>query len=86
MCCAILTFDYEVFLGPSTGSIQNCVLRPTRIILEVMQKHKAKAIFFVDATWLLFLQEHVPEDYHLVAGQLKDIILAGSSVELHLHP
>ena len=82
----ILTFDYEVFLGHQTGTIDNCVLKPTRQILEVLKQNNAKAIFFVDATWLLFLKENIPADLRLVEEQLLDIIKTGSTVELHLHP
>lgn len=82
----VITFDYEVFLGSKTGTVQNCVINPTRLILEILKKNNAKAIFFVDATWLLFLKENFPSDFQLVSEQLKDIIKTGSSVELHLHP
>lgn len=82
----ILTFDYEVFLGQQTGTIENCVLKPTRQILEVLRQNNAKAIFFVDATWLLFLKEKFQDDLQLIAEQLIDIIKTGSTVELHLHP
>lgn len=51
---AIITFDYEVFLGRNTGSVFNSVIRPTEEILKVLNRNKAKAIFFVDTTWLLF--------------------------------
>jgi hypothetical protein len=83
---AIITFDYEVFLGRKTGTIENCVIRPTNAILEILKKNNAKAIFFVDTTWLLFLKENFFSDFMLVAGQLKRITELGSSVELHLHP
>ncbi|RZK04231.1 MAG: hypothetical protein EOO46_17045 [Flavobacterium sp.] len=83
---AILTFDYEVFLGKKTGTIENCVLRPTEMILDILLENNAKAIFFVDTTWLLFLKEYLPEDFFAVSNQLKKIVSAGSSVELHLHP
>lgn len=82
----ILTFDYEVFLGSQTGTITNCVIRPTQYVLEILKQNNSKAIFFVDATWLLFLKENFVADFNSVAEQLKDIIKAGSSVELHLHP
>ena len=29
---AILTFDYEVFLGRQTGTIEDCGIRPTQLI------------------------------------------------------
>lgn len=82
----ILTFDYEVFLGEQTGTIDNCVLKPTQQLLKILEQNNAKAIFFVDATWLLFLKENFQDDLQLVAEQLKDIIKTGSTVELHLHP
>jgi hypothetical protein len=83
---AIITFDYEVFLGQQTGTIKNCVIEPTQLILEVLKQNHAKAIFFVDSTWLLFLRENFPDDLRLVTAQLKSINSIGSSVELHLHP
>jgi len=83
---AIITFDYEVFLGSKTGSVENSVLKPAGEILKVLKKNAAKAIFFVDTTWLSFIKEHFPEDFEKVAKQLKDIVASGSSVELHLHP
>lgn len=82
----IITFDYEVFLGSQTGNITNSVIKPTQYVLEIFKKYNTKAIFFVDATWLLFLRENFPFDFNLVSDQLKDIIKADSSVELHLHP
>ena len=83
---AILTFDYELFLGNTTGTTENCVIKPTQKILDILKKNRAKAIFFVDATWLLFLKENIPGELKLVSQQLKEIISAQSSVELHLHP
>lgn len=83
---AILTFDYELFLGKRTGTINNCVIRPTQFILDVLRKNNAKAIFFVDAAWLLFLKKHSSGDFKLVSDQLKEITNIGSSIELHLHP
>jgi peptidoglycan/xylan/chitin deacetylase (PgdA/CDA1 family) len=83
---AIITFDYEVFLGSKTGSVENSVLKPAGEILKVLKRNAAKAIFFVDTTWLSFIKEHSPEDFEKVTQQLKEIVASGSSVELHLHP
>jgi peptidoglycan/xylan/chitin deacetylase (PgdA/CDA1 family) len=82
----ILTFDYEVFMGRDTGTVENCVIRPTEEILSVLKLNKAKAIFFVDAPWLLFIKENFAGDFSVVARQLKDIVDSGSDVELHIHP
>ncbi len=82
----IITFDYEVFLGNNIGTIQNCVIKPTQYVLEILKVNNAKSIFFVDAPWLLFIKENFPSDFQEVSDQLKDIIKSGSTVELHLHP
>jgi hypothetical protein len=83
---AIVTFDYEVFLGRRTGTIENCVIKPTKLILEILRENNAKAIFFVDAAWLLFLKENFYGDFQIVESQLHEISKSGSSIELHLHP
>lgn len=82
----ILTFDYEVFLGKQTGNLVKSVIRPTEKVLEILKQNNARAIFFVDTTWLLFLKVNFSDDFNLVSEQLKEIVEAGSSVELHLHP
>jgi len=83
---AIITFDYEVFLGRKTGSVEKSVLQPTEAALKILKANNAKAIFFVDATWLTFIQKNFPDDFYKVVAQLKDIVDSGSSVELHIHP
>ena len=50
---AILTFDYEVFLGQQTGTIEKSVIKRHKNSRSFATKD-AKTIFFVDATWLLF--------------------------------
>jgi len=86
MSRAILTFDYELFLGNDSGTAQKSIIEPTEEILKILQKKEAKAIFFVDATYLLALKKFASKDLIAVANQLKEIVKLGSSVELHLHP
>jgi len=83
---AIVTFDYEVFLGRKTGTVENCVIKPVKLILDILKKNKAKAIFFVDVPWLLFLKKNYPNDFREVEQQLNEICKSNSSVELHIHP
>ncbi len=86
MSKVILTFDYELFLGEDSGIAQKSILEPTSKIIKLLKKYNSKAIFFVDATYLMALKKYNHSDLLLITNQLKEIILIGSSVELHLHP
>ena len=48
----LLTFDYELFLGKRSGSAQKCMIEPTNELLKILLKNNAKAIFFIDTTYL----------------------------------
>jgi len=87
----LITFDYELFLGKRSGTVQQCLIKPTQMVLEVLEKHSIKhALFFVDTTYLLKLKEQnnpkSKEDLELVNGQLADILKRGHLVFPHLHP
>lgn len=82
----ILTFDYELFMGNHSGTVVNCLLRPTSEILSILKKNGAKAIFFVDATFLKVLKADSPSDYILVKNQIQQMCIQGHSVDLHIHP
>ncbi len=83
--CLLLTFDYELFLHES-GHIDKCLINPTNEILSILKRYDAKATFFVDATYLLRLKEVNINDYNIIESQLRDIVRAGSRIELHVHP
>jgi len=86
MSRAILTFDYELFLGKQSGTAIKSIIEPTYKIIELLEKYDAKAIFFVDVTYLMTLQKYNHKDLKPIIKQLKKLISIGSTVELHLHP
>jgi hypothetical protein len=89
MCkTVILTFDYELFFGSNSGSIQNCILDPTEKILTVFAKHNIKGTFFVDVLYYMRLleSETTLQEALMLKEQLKAIVAQGSRIELHLHP
>jgi len=86
MSKVVLTFDYELFLGLDSGTAKNSILKPTEEIIKLLKKYNAKAIFFVDTTYLLALQKFNHPDLEKIIEQLKEIVNIGSSIELHLHP
>lgn len=82
---AILTFDYELFLGSDSGNLFTTLINPTNLIIEQLKQNNGKAIFFVDAVFLLYIKKNNYNDFELVKEQLKDILINNSFLGLHIH-
>src|ERR1700739_3552615 len=89
----LFTFDYELFLGKKSGSVNRCVLEPTQKLLAIFSEYKISgAIFFVDTTWLIRLKEvafnnsAAKKDFEKIVEQLRDVVSRGHYVFPHLHP
>ncbi|MHB8262054.1 MAG: polysaccharide deacetylase family protein [Bacteroidia bacterium] len=86
----ILTFDYEVFLGSRSGTVENCILIPTQKLIEIFDKFSIRnAIFFVDTTYLIQLKRNNSEackaDYEKITKQLSLLHQKGHYIFPHLH-
>jgi len=88
----LITFDYELFLGNRSGFVDDCMIAPTNKIISLLAKYNAKAIFFVDTTYLLRLKKQAETtpaceaDFRKVAAQLCDLVAKGHFVYPHVHP
>lgn len=87
----LLTFDYELFLGKRSGSVYNCILLPTELILKSLSRHHLKhAIFFIDTTYIWRLKKlqknKAKEDLETLQHQLNKILTSGHYIFPHLHP
>ncbi len=88
----LLTFDYELFLGKSSGTVDNCLIIPTNHLLDLFDKHNIQAVFFVDTVYIMRMIElskdfdAVRKDLEKIRKQLLDIIRKGHSVFHHIHP
>ncbi|MFI5220502.1 MAG: hypothetical protein ACHQNT_13535 [Bacteroidia bacterium] len=88
----LLTFDYELFLGNRSGSVDDCLINPTLQTLSVLKKFNAKSIFFVDTVYLLRLKKLCSQypvcknDFDKITSQLQQIVTTGHYVFPHLHP
>ena len=86
----IISYDYELFFGERSGTVQKTLIDPTNIILDAMDAAGLKGNFFVD--WLMLkymsleIDERVKHDYNQIVRQLKDIVRRGHRIELHIHP
>jgi len=87
-----LTFDYELFFGAETGTVEKCMLEPTRELLSLARKHQTPMTFFVDIGYLICLEKWIPaypklqRDHDLVTEQMELILEQGSAIQLHIHP
>jgi len=84
-----LTFDYELFLGAKSGTIHNCMISPTNMLIEQFDKYNMKATFFVDILFYIKLlreNEETAKEAKLIKEQLKTLVRKGHRIELHLHP
>jgi hypothetical protein len=88
----LITFDYEVFLGNRSGYPEDCMLEPTRELMDIMAPHNIRAVFFVDTTYLLRLKEwagksdRCRQDFEKITTQLVELVAAGHYVFPHVHP
>ncbi len=88
----LLTLDYELFLGDKTGTIENCLINPTKKLLEEVLHSNAKFSIFVDAAYLFMLNEFSAK-YSMLARELQKITdhltflkEQGHDLQLHIHP
>jgi hypothetical protein len=88
----ILTFDYELFFGTNTGSVQKCMIEPTSRLLSIAKKHQIPLVFFLDVGFLIKLKESKEQfpilnaDFEQIMNQLKEMVELNCDVQLHIHP
>lgn len=88
----LLTFDYELFLGKKSGSVDNCLIKPTKLIRKLLNSHKCKGYFFVDLTYLAKLKSIKNKynlafkDFEKIKNQLKELSSDGHEIFWHIHP
>ena len=83
-----LTYDYELFFGPNSGTPLESIIKPTKIILASLKRYDLLGTFFVDVLYLIKLIEVEEEHDNLnkIESQLIEIVKSGHRIELHLHP
>jgi len=87
----ILTTDYEIF-GNGTGSVERCMLEPTRKMVTILEKYNAPLTIFLDVCeyWAFeaeYEKGNLKEDRAgKIRQQLQELISRGHDVQLHAHP
>ena len=88
----LLSLDYELFFGQATGTVDNCLIRPTEEAARIARRHGAFFSLFVDALYLQSLAEEarryprLQPDLDAVRRQLTALKEEGHDIQLHLHP
>ena len=84
----ILSFDYELFFGERSGTVDNSIIRPTELLLNKLDKINGKATFFVDYLMIKYLeaQPKTTKEARKITTQLQEIVQQGHRIELHIHP
>lgn len=86
----LLTFDYEVFFGDDSGSIEKCMIEPSNRLMEIAKQQDIKLVFFVDIGYYIQLKKQNSaqntQDLLLFEQQVKSMVAQGHDVQLHIHP
>jgi len=88
----LLSFDYELYFGESTGSQHKCMIRPTDELIKIAERHGIRLSVFADCGYLVQLEKfkhldrNLEDDYKTVTAQLKYLAVKGHDVQLHIHP
>lgn len=87
-----LTYDYELFFGNPTGSVDKCIIEPTNYLREIANRTGVKMVFFIDVGYLKQLEQYknqykkVAREYELVYAQIQSLVTEGHDCQLHIHP
>lgn len=87
-----LTLDHELYFGPKHGTVESCMLKPGDELLKIGEETGARMTFFVDAGFLVKLNEYrakystLDKDYKALERQLQRMTEQGHAVQLHIHP
>lgn len=87
-----ITFDYELFFGLPTGSVEKCIIEPAQQLMQIAEKHGVGFTYFVDVGYLIALERFMDEfpqlqvDRKKIAQQIKQLIEKGNDIQLHIHP
>lgn len=87
-----LTFDYELYFGTTTGTVERCITGPTELLTTVAEDEGIKLCHFVDIGFLIRLEAEMKKypslasDHTLLCRQLEKLSQKGHDLQLHIHP
>jgi peptidoglycan/xylan/chitin deacetylase (PgdA/CDA1 family) len=88
----LLTFDYELYFGSPTGTVENCIIKPTELLMQIARKHSIPLVFFIDIGFIVRMENELNKhpvlhsSYKLICQQLDQLVREGHELQLHIHP
>ena len=86
----ILSYDYELFFGDQSGTVEKTLIEPTDKMMAAMESVGARGNFFIDYLMFKYLEQNQDErsihDLDLLKNQVRNMVKRGHRIELHLHP
>lgn len=88
----LLTFDYELYFGRNTGTVERCMTGPTDALTRIADDNGIRLCHFVDIGFILKLEEEskknpgLSDDYDAIRRQLEQLAEKGHDLQLHIHP
>jgi hypothetical protein len=88
----VLSFDYELFFGASSGSPEKCMIEPAEAMAAIAKEYRAPLCFFVDTGYLDALTRFSPSNEALrrqallFRRNLDRLAAQGHELLLHVHP
>ena len=86
------TFDYELYMGNKTGSVEKCLIIPTQQLMKVFEKYGVEGTFFVDCAYLYQLNKikdlypQLQKDFIDVSTNLRWLVSKNQDIQMHFHP
>lgn len=87
-----ITLDYEIYFGETPGTVDKCIIQPTRELIRISEQYNVRFSFFVDCGFILKLKEfklkypQLEKDYQAVVKQVQYLSETGHDIQLHIHP
>ena len=82
----IHSFDYELFIGPKSGTVESCIKEPASRIIKLFDEYKISGEFFVDFGFLIYLNRNNKSLFSKIINHILWLIDHKQNIQFHLHP
>lgn len=82
----VLTLDYELFFGKKAGNIDNCMINPMDLLIDLMAGHNCKMTIFWDVLhYMRAIELNKKYEVEKLKDSIERLVKAGHDIQLHIH-